>query len=267
MKKCYIDLPDGQIHYITAGQGPTVLLLHQSPMSSAEWDEIIPALANDYTVIAPDMAGHGQSYDPIKPLAVEDFRDLTLLLMDKLNLLSVMLVGNHSGAALATAIAVHSPQRVKKIVISCEMLSSAPQIEAFIDSLRKKSLTREIPFDADGKFIADAWKRYEMLAPRASLEKRYKPFIIGQAARLKPYDIHHCVLEWMSKEEWVTKLQCPVLVFGAENDLFYNQEQLTAATKRIKDCSIITIKNAGALSTFEQPVAFSDMLLAFLTNN
>ncbi|WP_342806207.1 alpha/beta hydrolase [Alteromonas sp. M12] len=266
VKRHYIDLPNGQIHFLVAGQGQPVFLLHQSPMSSAEWDDIIPLLAKDFMIIAPDMPGHGQSYDPDYPMQIEDFTDVTVQFIEKLGFESVMLVGNHSGAALATSIATRYPNKVSKLIISCEMLASKEQIHAFIEALKKKPLSREIPMDSEGQFIADAWKRYQMLAPTSSLETRYKPFIIGQAGRLRPYDIHHCVLEWMEKEDWMSRIECPTLVFGAENDLFYSEQELEKAIERIKQCEITTISNAGALSTFENPQQMGEKFRAFLNH-
>ncbi|MEP4892361.1 MAG: alpha/beta hydrolase [Aliiglaciecola sp.] len=265
MKKHYIDLPSGQIHYVVAGQGQPVFLLHQSPMSIAEWDDIIPLLADDFMVIAPDMPGHGQSYDPDYAMQVEDFAKVTLQLIESLGFDKVMLVGNHSGAALATCIATQSPEKVSKLIISCEMLASQSRIYEIMEAFKKKPISREIPMDDEGQFIADAWKRFEMLAPTSPLEVRYKPFIIGQAGRLRPYDIHHCVLEWMAKADWVSLIECPTLVFAAEHDLFYSKDELTRALSRIKRCEVTTIANAGALNTFEKPQEIGEKFHAFLS--
>ena len=78
MKKAYVNLPEGQVHYLTAGEGPALLLFHQAPMSSEEWLEVIPALSEHFTVFAPDMMGHGQSDDPGHEYEMEDFAATTL---------------------------------------------------------------------------------------------------------------------------------------------------------------------------------------------
>jgi len=263
MKKYYLDLPAGQIHYIKAGQGEPLLLLHQAPMSSIEWENIIPVLAQHFTVYAPDMAGHGQSYEPSAAMNIPDFAQDTIAFMDAHGIDKAFVAGNHSGAALATCLAVNWPERVKKLVISCEMLISKTQIDQFVAAIRAKPLSRDIPFDADGKFISDAWLRYAALAPTASLDTRYKPFIHGQLARLRKFDIHEPVLDWMGAEDWMSQIPCPTLVFGAENDLFFDEDKLEEAKSRIADAQTRVIKDAGALSTFEQPAAIADMLLTF----
>ena len=50
--------------YRTAGEGPVVLLIHGITGDSRQWNQIIPQLADRYTVLAPDLLGHGQSAKP-----------------------------------------------------------------------------------------------------------------------------------------------------------------------------------------------------------
>src|SRR5947199_8661334 len=53
-----------QLHYLTAGHGPAVILLHGCAENSRMWRPIIPLLAEKFTVIAPDLAGIGESSIP-----------------------------------------------------------------------------------------------------------------------------------------------------------------------------------------------------------
>ena len=53
-----------QLHYLTAGQGPAVILLHGYAETSRMWRPIIPLLAEKFTVIAPDLPGIGDSSIP-----------------------------------------------------------------------------------------------------------------------------------------------------------------------------------------------------------
>jgi len=52
------------VAYRTAGDGPVVLLVHGMAGSSATWGHVIPALAERFTVVAPDLLGHGDSARP-----------------------------------------------------------------------------------------------------------------------------------------------------------------------------------------------------------
>ncbi|APX97203.1 alpha/beta fold hydrolase [Natronorubrum daqingense] len=71
---------DVSIHYVTAGSGPPLVLLHGWPQTWYEWREVIPAFASEYTVIAPDLRGMGDSTTPLsgydKDTVATDIREL-----------------------------------------------------------------------------------------------------------------------------------------------------------------------------------------------
>jgi len=263
MRKAYVSLPEGQVHYVSAGEGPPLLLFHQAPMSGDEWREVIPLLSGSFTVFAPDMLGHGCSDDPEREQEMEDFAATALRFMDALGLDNAICCGNHSGAALATALAVTAPERVVKLIVSCEMLISAEQINGFLARLKDKPLSRELPMDEGGQFLVDAWDRYKALAPTAAAAQRFWPFIIGQASRLRPYDAHFAVFRWMARNDWLAQVACSTLVVGAENDLFFSPDMHQQVTRRLAQGSFEVIRDAGALSTFEQPAAWAQAILAF----
>ena len=60
----YADVGEVLLHYVTAGEGPPVVLIHGYPQTWWEWRHQIPVLAEKYTVIAPDMRGLGDSSRP-----------------------------------------------------------------------------------------------------------------------------------------------------------------------------------------------------------
>src|SRR4029077_16864536 len=61
----FADLGEVLLHYVTAGQGPPVVLLHGWPQTWWEWRHTMAALAPHYTVIAPDLRGLGDSSRPL----------------------------------------------------------------------------------------------------------------------------------------------------------------------------------------------------------
>ena len=264
MKGVYVDLPEGEIHCRIEGEGEPLLLFHQAPMSGEEWAGVMPLLSHRYRVIAPDMIGHGNSADPEREYEVEDFAATTLRLLDALEIEHAVVCGNHSGGALATAIALAAPERVRKLIVSCEMLISVEQIEAFLESLKDKPMSRDLPMDEEGRFLLEAWGRYTPLAPTANAETRFLPFVLGQMARLRPFDAHFAVMRWMAQEAWITQVNCPTLVVGAEHDFLYRQELMDGVASRIPGGRAHTITNAGALSTFERPEAWAAAIRDFI---
>ncbi len=71
---------DTKLHYVTAGDGPPLVLCHGWPQTWYEWRDVIPTLADDYTVIAPDLRGLGDSATPStgydKDTVATDVREL-----------------------------------------------------------------------------------------------------------------------------------------------------------------------------------------------
>jgi pimeloyl-ACP methyl ester carboxylesterase len=55
----YADLDDVRLHYVSAGQGPAAVLLHGWPQTWFMWRDIMPGLAKQYRVVAPDLRGLG----------------------------------------------------------------------------------------------------------------------------------------------------------------------------------------------------------------
>ena len=264
MKKGYVDIPEGQIHYRTEGEGEPLLLFHQAPMSSVEWEAVIPWLSPTYRVIAPDMIGHGQSDDPPREYEMADFTRTTLQFMDALGIDQAIVGGNHSGAALAMSLAVNHPERVRKLIVSCEMLVTPAQIETFLQALKGRPMSRDLPMTENGSFLMEAWDRYRPLAPNAPLPVRFKPFIIGQAARMRPFDAHYAVFRWMASAEHLARVACPTLIFGAERDLFFDAARLAAAPLHLADCHTAVIPEAGAMAAFEKPKELAEAMLGFL---
>ncbi|WP_254528686.1 alpha/beta fold hydrolase [Natrinema gelatinilyticum] len=69
-----------ELHYVIAGEGPPLVLLHGWPQTWYEWRHVIPDLAERYTVIAPDLRGLGDSETPVsgydKDTVATDVREL-----------------------------------------------------------------------------------------------------------------------------------------------------------------------------------------------
>ena len=104
-------------HYLDAGCGPVVVLLHGFPETSFAWRFQIPVLARDFRVIAPDLRGYGETD---KPSLGYDKRNMALdivRLLDKLDVGQVALVGHDRGARVATRLTKDYPGRANRLVV------------------------------------------------------------------------------------------------------------------------------------------------------
>jgi pimeloyl-ACP methyl ester carboxylesterase len=264
MKKGYIELDEGQIHYRVEGNGEPLILLHQAPLSGEEFQDVMHVLSRDFKVIAPDLPGHGQSYDLTREYEVEDYSSSIIRFIDALGFEKVHLGGNHTGSAVSMAIAVTNPSRVKKLILSGESLIGNAEINAFLEMLKTRPMSRDLPMDDGGKFLTEGWDRYKTLAPMSPLNIRFRPFIIGLSARMRPYDAHIPVFRWMAREDRLHLITVPTLVFSGDKDLFFNRSVMQGADKRIRGCRTAIIEGGGAMVCFEKPQEVGAVFLKHL---
>jgi pimeloyl-ACP methyl ester carboxylesterase len=114
-----------RLHYVMAGQGTPVVLLHGWPQTWYEWRRIIPGLAERYTVIAPDMRGLGDSSKPATGYAKRIIAEDIYQLVRHLGLERIFLVGHDWGRPVAYAYACAHPQDVRRLVILDVMIPGA----------------------------------------------------------------------------------------------------------------------------------------------
>lgn len=118
VKRHYARLSSAIIHYAEMGSGAPVVLLHGWPQTHHAWRHVMPLLAADYRVIAPDLRGLG---DSSRPLAGYDAAtvagDLRELLEDHLALGSWHLVGHDWGGPVAFALAAARQEAIRTLTI------------------------------------------------------------------------------------------------------------------------------------------------------
>lgn len=110
-----------QTNYHDLGKGEPVIMIHGSgPGVSAwaNWRLSLPVLAKKYRVIAPDMVGFGFTERPDDyNYTMQNWVDQLIGVMDALSIESAPIIGNSFGGALALALAIQHPDRVKKLVL------------------------------------------------------------------------------------------------------------------------------------------------------
>jgi pimeloyl-ACP methyl ester carboxylesterase len=106
-----------KIHYLTAGHGPVVILLHGYTQTSRMWRPIIPLLAPKFTIIAPDLPGIGDSDIPEKGLDMKNAAIAIHALVKSLGIQRAEVVGHDIGLMVAYAYAAQFPDQTQKLVL------------------------------------------------------------------------------------------------------------------------------------------------------
>jgi haloalkane dehalogenase len=113
-----VDILDSHIAYAEAGAGDTtIVLLHGNPTSSHLWRNVIPHVAGQARVLAPDLIGMGASGKPDIPYRFADHARYLDSWFEALDLQDVVLVGHDWGGALAMDWAARHPERVHAVAL------------------------------------------------------------------------------------------------------------------------------------------------------
>ena len=106
-----------QLHYVIGGQGDPVVLLHGWPETWYTWHKVMPALAKNYTVIAPDLRGLGDSSKPPTGYNGKTVAEDIHQLVTKLGFKTIFLVGHDIGSFVVYPYAAEYPSEVRRLVV------------------------------------------------------------------------------------------------------------------------------------------------------
>lgn len=131
----FIDIPSDsgfrRVHYRKAGSGPPLLMVHQSPRSSKEYEELMQKWAKHFTCIAPDTPGFGQS-DPLKGTPeIDALADALVQLLDALGIEKCAAYGFHSGGIILVTAVKRNPDRFTTLAIGGYAIWSPEEMQLF----------------------------------------------------------------------------------------------------------------------------------------
>jgi pimeloyl-ACP methyl ester carboxylesterase len=113
----HLELHGHRVSYRTAGSGPVVLLIHGVAGTSEQWADVAPALAERFTVVAPDLLGHGDSAKPVGDYSLGAYavslRDLLIALGHR----RATVVGHSLGGGIAMQFAYEYPVFCERLVV------------------------------------------------------------------------------------------------------------------------------------------------------
>lgn len=266
-------------HFLEAGSGPPVVLLHGFPETSFAWRFQIPVLAEKYRVIAPDLRGYGETD---KPAAGYDKRNMArdiVELLKGLGIGKIALVGHDRGARVATRFAKDHPGLVDRLVV--------------MDNVPTRVVAREI----NARVAKAYWFFFFHLVPdlpevliqdREDLWLRhffsdwcYDPLTISgdafdtyvQAYR-RPGAVRGAMADYRANAEDVaqdqvdadTRIACPVLsLWGADFEAVGRMFDMAAVwSEMATQLRAEAIDQCGHLPHEEQPERVNGLLLEFL---
>lgn len=250
----YIDVDGVKLWYWdTGGEGVPVVLLHPYTGSALIWGYQQPELVKaGYRVIAYSRRGHyGSDIGPTNDL-VASADDLHALI-NHLQLEQVHLVGSAAGGFIVPDYAVSYPDNIRSITIATSTGGArAPQYRYVFSNYLRTQEVVELPHWV--KELGPAYRDANPEGTKAWIEMEQR----SVQAVLRPPAKNS--LQWNDYEA----LDLPVLLIGADSDMYMPPAMLRELAARIKDVEVVMLTESGHSGYWEQPQAFNRALLEFL---
>jgi len=262
-----------KIHYLTAGEGPAVILLHGYTQTSRMWTPIIPLLAEKFTVIAPDLPGIGDSAIPADGLDMKTAAIRIHALARSLGVAKARVVGHDIGLMVAYAYAAQFPDETEKLVLMDAFLPGVAGWEAVYDDPRTWHFRFHGPTPEalvqgrERTYFAYFWNDLAADKTRSVPDADRKAYVAAYArpGRMRSGWAYFAAWPTTAKDFAQlaqTKLTMPVLSIAgdkASGDVLGRQTALVAANPMV-----VVLKDTGHWVLEERAKETTDALVNFL---
>ena len=269
----FADVDGLRLHYLTAGHGEPLILLHGYAETSRMWRPVIPLFAEKFTVIAPDLPGIGESAIPKDGLTMKTSAVRIHALAKALGVSKVRVVGHDIGLMVAYAYAAMFPSEVEKLVLMDAFLPGVEGWEPVYNNpaiwhFRFYGPTPEaLVKDRERIFFERFWNDFAADKNHSIPEADRQAYTAAYAA---PGRMHAGFSYFESFPQTAkdfaelskTRLTMPVLSIGGEKSL---GDALAAQAKVVgANVTTIVLKDAGHWILEEKPKETTDALRKFL---
>ncbi|MDA9912833.1 alpha/beta fold hydrolase [Candidatus Nanopelagicales bacterium] len=261
--------------FVKVGRGPAVLLLHGIGMDHTSWLGTIPKLAEDFTVIAPDLLGHGESDKPRADYSIGGYANGMRDLLALLGVGRATIVGHSLGGGIAMQFAYQYPQMAERMVLVCSgglgrsvspairaltIPGSGPVVAAASTETVRKPAVRALralhatglPGTQDLQGFADVYN--SMGDPKARAAFRH----VLRAA----VDWRGQVITMIDRAYLAENM--PALVMWGRKDLAIPVRHAYAAKELLPGARLRIFEDSGHVPQVDEPQAFAEELRNFI---
>jgi 2-hydroxymuconate-semialdehyde hydrolase len=253
-------------NYHDEGEGFPVLLIHGSgPGVSAwaNWRLVIPALAKQRRVLAPDMVGFGYTDRPEGvQYNMKTWSDQTVAFLDALEIEQADIVGNSFGGALALAMAIHHPERIRKVVlmgamgVNFEITKGLDDVWGYQPSVERMKEMLNLFVD-DKSIVTDdlAKMRYD-----ASIEPGFQEAF----SAMFPAPRQQWVDSMAFDDDVIAKIPHETLIVHGRDDVVIPLENAVKLIQLVKNAQLHVFGKCGHWTQIEQVNGFNQLVDDFL---
>lgn len=249
VRRAYASVDGRQVHYRHSGDRdkPVLLLLHQTPSSSAMYEPLMSRLSDRFFLLAPDTPGFGSS-DPVAgPLTVAGLADVLAGFLATLGVESCALMGHHTGAAIAVQLAHDCPGLVAAMALSGPTLLTEQQKAVLPESVSPFAV------DDEGGHLTGMWQRLRgkdaAADPALTQRELLSAFACGDAYQGSYRAV--CAQDFAGQLE---DIACPVLVFAGDADTL--RDAVAPTAKILSRAEVLEVPAGAGTYICEQQAEF-----------
>lgn len=260
-RRGYADGPFGQIHYQICGEGTPLVLLHQAPMASGQFDNVYAPLATrGFRVISIDMPGFGMS-DPTHFVpGVGDYAAVVPPVLDALKIDRAAILGHHTGALAATEAALRFPDRISALIVNGPLIVTDAERENFMAGLHKWEL--DYSARPEAAHMVELFGIRNRLAHGAIPPARLSDYVVQSLIGRGPFWYGHHAAYTYRLDDTLPRIVQPGMILSNSGDMIYPHAGRAHALR--PDFAFVALEGGGIDIVDEQPDAWADAVAAFL---
>jgi len=272
----HVTIHGHDIAYRMGGAGPVIMLIHGMAGSSQTWRHVMPALSERFTVIAPDLIGHGQSAKPRTDYSIGAFATFVRDLLVALGHDRATLVGQSLGGGVALQFAYQFPERCDRLVL----VSSGglgEEVSLLLRALSLPGVEHVLPIACthlvhDTGVRIGGWLDNLGLRPGPHLQEIWESYgsLADAAARTSFVHTLRSVVDHAGQRVSATNRlylasEVPTLIVWGDRDQFIPVGQAYATHEALPGSRLEIFPGVGHYPHCERPQQFVDVLVDFMT--
>ncbi len=264
------------VSYRMAGEGPALVLLHGLSGNSSTWENLLPPLSEHFTVIAPDLLGHGQSSKPPAEYSIAAYASSVRDLVTVLGQPRVTVVGHSLGGGVAMQFSYQFPEMCERLVLVSSgglgrelhpvlRAAALPGAEWFLPWLCSSRLRSVV--DGGSKILGRLGLR-----TGTDLREIWRGYVSLFDADARQAFIHTVRTAIDLGGQRATALdrlylasQIPTLIVWGEQDPMIPASHGRAAHAAIRGSRLVVFPDAGHFPHLDAPLQFLSTLLDFMS--
>ena len=265
----FVDSAGVKLHYVTAGNGPLVVMLHGFPDFSYTWRDQIPALSKHFQVVAIDMRGYNKSDQPegVENYTLDKLAGDVSAVLRHFQREKATIVGHDWGGAVAWAFAMQYPEKTERLVV--------------LNLPHPRGLLRELANNPEQKKNSQYARNFQQPGAAALLRPELLVFWVKEEDARKVYleALRRSSLEGMlnyykanyprepyKDDREFPPVKCSVLMIHGMKDQYLLPGALNDTWKWIeRDFTLVTVPTAGHFVHRDEPELVTGTMLRWLT--